>query len=65
VESRDTLSLPSWEEHAVISRPEGKANKGMTDIGVEKHSMRRKDERTNVLYSIALVVSATSGQVLG
>jgi len=25
-------SIPSWEEQAVISRPAGKANKGLMDI---------------------------------
>jgi len=32
--------------------PEGKANKGMMDIWVGKHSMRRNGERTIVLYFI-------------
>jgi hypothetical protein len=32
VESKETHSIPSWREHAIISRPEGKANKGMMDI---------------------------------
>jgi hypothetical protein len=52
VERRNTHTFPSWEEHAVISRPEGKANKGVADMWVEKHSMRRKDEKTFVLYFI-------------
>jgi len=34
--------------------PEGKANKGMMDIWVGKHSMRRNGERTSVLYFITL-----------
>jgi hypothetical protein len=34
--------------------PEGKANKGMMDIWVGKHSMRRNGERTIVLYFITL-----------
>src|SRR2546428_6689365 len=51
VESRDTHSTPSSFEHAVTSRPEGKASKGMMDIWAGKSSMRRKGERTVVLYS--------------
>ena len=42
VESRDTHSTPSWREYAVISRPEGKANKDMSDMWVGKNSMRKK-----------------------
>jgi len=34
--------------------PEGKANKGMMDIWVGKHSMRRNGERTVVLSFITL-----------
>jgi hypothetical protein len=36
----------------VISRPEGKASKGMMDIWIGKNSMRRIGGRTIVLYSI-------------
>ena len=52
VESRETHNLPSWWDNEVILRPEGKANKEMMDIWVGKSSMRRKGERTVVLYSI-------------
>jgi hypothetical protein len=50
VESRDTHSVPSWEETEVNSGPGGRARKGMIDIWVGKNSMRRKCERTVVLH---------------
>lgn len=52
VESRDPHSLPSWGETEVTSRPGGRARKGLMNIWVGKSSMRRKGERTVVLYSI-------------
>jgi len=51
-ESTDTHNIPSWREHAVSFKPTGKASKGMMDIWVGKHSMKREDERTIVLYFI-------------
>jgi glycosyltransferase involved in cell wall biosynthesis len=39
----------------VISRPDGKANKGVMDIWVEENSVGRKDEKTFIFHSITHV----------
>ncbi len=52
MDKREMYRLPSSIEQAVTSMPEGKANKELRDIWIEKSSVRRNDERTLVLYSI-------------
>jgi hypothetical protein len=59
--------MPSSFEHAVISRPEGKANKGMVNIWVGKNSVKKqvKERLFSSLSHLSLITKSVPDRFCG